>query len=360
MAFEKKLANYLNSDSPRISQSNPSGSASPHLSEKKPLTADNIIALNSGTSAIHLALKAVGVSKGDTVICSTFTYIASASPIVYLGAEPIFIDSEPETWNMDPALLREALNILKKKPKAIIVVDAYGEMPKMQEIMSVAKEYQIPVIEDAAGAIGSEYNGKRAGTLADVGIFSFNNNKTVTGFGGGALIIQDDQTAQNIRYWASHSKGNEPYYVHNELGFNYLMSPLNAGYLMAELEQTDEKIKVKRQIFNSYLEHLQGIDCSCSYNSKSKNNRWLSVFYLNNLSINDILSLIKEAGEKGIEMRPVWKPLHQQPIFKECRKFLNGTAESFFNKGICLPSSLKITQGQVDEVIRIFKNRTLF
>jgi dTDP-4-amino-4,6-dideoxygalactose transaminase len=321
------------------------------------------VGLNSGTAAIHLALKALGVQEKDRVIVSTFTYVASVNPILYLNAEPVLVDSEATGWNMDPELLETAIRgCIKegKKPKAIIVVHTYGMPAKMNEILEIARRYDIAVLEDAAEAIGSTYQTKAVGALGEIGILSFNNNKTLTTFGGGMLLTNDKSYADQAYLWSTHSRKNLPHYEHDEPGFNYRLGPLNAAIGLVGLERVKENVLARRKIFDTYTSSLgtiPGVDWQRETRD-SVSNRWITCLLFQNLRASFAplpaprlrqtglrlrgrtnLEKIRTAlDQQGIETRPLWKPMHMQPLFQKCRSFLNGTSQRLFEQGVCLPS----------------------
>jgi dTDP-4-amino-4,6-dideoxygalactose transaminase len=313
--------------------------------------AKHVIALNSGTAAIHLGLKALNVEEGDIVLVSTFTYVASVNPIRYLGAVPFFVDSSADDWNMDPELLDDAITKCiagGKTPKAILVVHTFGMPAKMREIKAVSIRYQIPILEDAAEALGSTYEGKHVGTFGEIGIFSFNNNKLFTTYGGGALITNDDEAASKVNLWAGQSRDNQPYYEHKEIGFNYKMSPLNAAVGLSQVECIDEKVKKRRGVFSEYKKYLSGTAGWQEEATNCKSNRWITAIRLpkgvTRDHVQDILS------SKSIETRPVWKPMHLQPVFSAFQSCANGCSEELFESGICLPSGEGLTGSQIGEI----------
>lgn len=298
------------------------------------------VALNSGTSAIHLALRVLGVTAGEYVPVSTFTYIGSVSPILYQNAEPIFIDCEAETWNLDPTLLETCLHELSKSgkmPKAIIVVHSYGMPAKMNEINAICKKCGVAVIEDAAEALGATYFGKPAGMLGDVGVLSFNSNKTITAFGGGAILTSSKSVYERIKFLAAHARESKPYYEHHELGFNYRMSPLNAAYGLSQLPHRAEKVKQRRSIHEQYKAHLQPkgfgfLDEPAGFYSS----RWLTTVTLKP-DINP-LEIQAKLAQEGIETRPLWNPMHCQPAYSKLGAYKTGVADNLFASGLCLPS----------------------
>lgn len=305
---------------------------------KSLLGAQHVVALNSGTAALHLALKVLGVGKGDKVLVSTFTYVASVSPILYCGASPVFIDAELETWNMEPELLEQALSELfgEDQPvKAIIVVHAYGMPAQMDKILPIARKWNVPVIEDAAEAFGATINGQWAGSLADMGIYSFNNNKSVTSFGGGALLTRNSDWAAHARKLATHAREDKPYYEHQELGFNYAMSPLNAAYGLLECDMAQSLIQDRRNIFEQYRSTLESRFTFQEEMPGVTSSRWLTTVRLKepNKALLDQL-----ADNQQFEIRKVWNPMHLQPVFGKEKTILNGVSEGLFGSALCLPS----------------------
>ncbi len=306
------------------------------------------LALNSGTSSIHLALKVIGIEKGDEVICSTFTFSASANPIIYEGGVPIFIDSEKETWNMCPNLLEESIKDRiyknKKPPKAIILVHLYGTPSKMNEILWISKKYNIPLIEDAAEALGSKYNTNSLGTFGDFGVFSFNGNKIITTSAGGALISKSKTDSALALKYATQSREPVLHYQHNEVGYNYRMSNVLAAIGVGQLEVLENRVSQRRSNFDFYKDKLNNSSFEFLEELEGNfSNRWLTTMLCHSF---DPIKLIEYLAKKNIETRPLWKPLHLQPIFKKYPNYLNGTSEELYSKGICLPSSssLKITE----------------
>ncbi|QED49203.1 DegT/DnrJ/EryC1/StrS family aminotransferase [Cytobacillus dafuensis] len=323
------------------------------------------VALSSGTAAIHLALNLLGVGKGDIVFCSTLTFIASANPIIYQGATPVFIDSEPETWNLSPTALEKALIEAKKNnklPKAVIVVHLFGQPAKLDEIISICSHYNIPIIEDAAESMGSLYKGKQTGTFGEFGIYSFNGNKIITTSGGGALVSDDINALNRARFLASQAREPEIHYEHKYIGYNYRMSNILAGIGRAQLKGLDERIHLRRNIFERYEEKLgsiKGIKFMPELKD-TKSNRWLTAFTINNTDNSMSPSkLIRFLSEQNIEARPIWKPLHLQPVFKDCQCYDHFEKENFsvslFNSGICIPSGSNLSFDDQDRVIENIK-----
>lgn len=324
-------------------------------------------ALSAGTGAIHLALVILGVKHGDDVLCSSFTFSASANPITYVGANPIFIDSEESTWNMDPRLLEEAIidRIEKaKKPKAIIVAHLYGMPSKMKEIMEISEKYEIPVIEDAAEALGSTLSDKHMGTWGTIGIYSFNGNKIITTSGGGALISDKNEFVEKARFLATQARDEAPFYQHSQVGFNYRMSNILAGIGRGQMEVLDERVAQRRANHDFYLKNLEGINGISLFTEPSSeyfSNHWLSCIIVDPTKTKDKLSSedIRLAMlEENIETRPLWKPMHLQPVFDNCNAYVNGTSERLFNTGLCLPSGSNMTDAERERVLDVF-NRIL-
>jgi len=315
-------------------------------------------ALSSGTAAIHLALIMLDVKAGDEVICQSFTFSASANPIVYQGAVPIFVDSEPETWNMDPILLEAAIKdrIAKgKKPKAIIPVHLYGMPAKMEAILNIASQYNIPVIEDAAEALGSSINDKAAGTFGMMGILSFNGNKIITTSGGGALISHDKEFIEKARFLATQARDPAPHYQHSYIGYNYRMSNICAGIGRGQMQVLDDHIEKRRTVYETYVRNLKDLP-GISFLAEPfgyKSNRWLTAILIdsekNRGVTNETIRLALE--QDNIESRPLWKPMHLQPVFAASPAYLNGLSEQLFNEGLCLPSGSNLASDDQKRVI---------
>ena len=316
----------------------------------------HVAALNSGTAAIHLALLVLGVKRNDNVICSSFTFAASTNPIIYVGAQPVLIDSEKETWNMCPVLLENAileLSSINKKPKAIILVHLYGFPAKLNEIISISKKYKIPIIEDAAEAIGSTFNNKPLGTFGDLGIFSFNGNKIITTSSGGALISKNIDFIKKAKFLATQAREDYPHYEHKEIGYNYRMSNVCAAIGLGQLEVLEKRVKKRRYIYEYYKSKLSDIKQIKFFEELPGyySNRWLTTILFDKEAIINRetvrLSLLKE----NIESRPLWKPMHLQPLFKNCKVFDNGVSEDLFSRGLCLPSGSNMNDINLDRVI---------
>lgn len=324
------------------------------------LNAGHVAALSSGTSAIHLALILLGVKSGDEVICQSFTFSATANPIVYQGALPVFIDSEPETWNMSPELLEKAITdrINKgKKPKAILPVHLYGNPAKMDKIMAIANKWEIPVIEDAAEALGSHIQGKKCGTFGIMSALSFNGNKIITTSGGGALASENKEFIDKARFLATQARDAAPHYQHSHIGFNYRMSNIVAGIGRGQMEVLNDRIEARRANHNFYKEKLgfsKGI-CFLEESAGSYSNYWLTTIIVDPAKTGgktreDIrLALEKE----NIESRPLWKPMHLQPVFAHCPAYVDGTSERLFTNGLCLPSGSNLTMEQKERIVSV-------
>lgn len=320
-------------------------------------------ATTSGTAAIHLALDLVGVKAGDTVFCSTLTFIASANPILYLGAKPVFIDSEETTWNMSPKALKVALEEAKatgELPKAVIVVNLYGQSARMDEICALCDQYGVPLIEDAAESLGSTYKGQKSGTFGKFGVYSFNGNKIITTSGGGMLVSEDEELIARSRFLATQARDTAKHYQHSTMGYNYRMSNIVAGIGRGQLEVLDERIELKRAIFNRYEEALSSVEglTMMPELEHTFSNRWLSTLTLDPEKIATTpYELIDELDKNNIEARPVWKPLHMQPLFEGCKFYPheagNIVSEKLFAEGICLPSDSKMSVAEQQKVIEI-------
>lgn len=322
-------------------------------------------ALSSGTAAIHLALDLLGVGRGDIVFCSSLTFIASANPIIYLGAEPVFIDSEPETWNMSPVALENAFKDAEaegKLPKAVVVVNLYGQSAKMDELIEVCDRYGVPVVEDAAESLGSTYKGKKSGTFGKFGVYSFNGNKIITTSGGGMLVSNDTEKLERARFLATQARDQAKHYQHSMIGYNYRMSNILAGVGRAQLEVLDQRVEAKRAVFERYVEGLgdiEGLEFMPELEG-TKSNRWLSVITINPEIIKVVpYDLIDTLEAENIEARPVWKPLHMQPVFKGRKFFAHAegdvVSERLFTTGVCLPSGTAMKVEEQLKVIRLLR-----
>jgi pyridoxal phosphate-dependent aminotransferase EpsN len=339
-AFEKELAEYVG--------------------------ASEGVALSSGTAAIHLALSLLGVGNGDIVFCSTLTFVASANPILYQRAEPVFIDSEPDTWNMSPQALEKAFKVAalnRKLPKAVIVVNLYGQSAKIDEILAICNEYNVPIIEDAAESLGSSYKGKPSGTFGKFGIYSFNGNKIITTSGGGMLVSDDIEAINKARFLSTQARDAAIHYQHSQMGYNYRMSNILAGVGRGQLEVLEQRVMQKRDVFDFYYEELGDIpgftfmpELEGTYS-----NRWLTALTIDEQLTGVYASTLIEAlTEENIEARPVWKPLHLQPLFQEAAYFPHekdySVSEQLFHSGICLPSGTNMTKADQLRVINCIKS----
>jgi dTDP-4-amino-4,6-dideoxygalactose transaminase len=340
--FEQDLENYLNDDV-------------------------YVAALSSGTAAIHLGLVLLGVKAGDEVICQSFTFSASANPILYLGATPIFIDSEVDTWNMCPLALEEAIDdrISKgKKPKAIIGVHLYGMPFKIDEIKAIATKYQIPVLEDSAEALGSSYKGRNCGTFGDIGVLSFNGNKIITTSGGGALVTHSKAIKDKVIYLATQARDDAPHYQHSEIGYNYRLSNITAGIGRGQMEVLDKHVGLRRKMHQFYVDFFTDIEGVTVFNEPStdyNSNHWLSAILVDPSKTNgktrEDLRLALE--KENIESRPLWKPMHLQPVFENYPYYGSITAERLFENGLCLPSGSNLSEndkGRIKLTLNAFFN----
>ena len=322
-----------------------------------------VVALSAGTAAIHLGLIMLGVEKGDEVICQSFTFAASANPVVYQGATPVFVDSEPGTYNMDPQLLEEAIKdrIAKtgKKPKAIIPVYLYGMPARIDEIFEVAKRYEIPVLEDAAEGFGSVYKGQVCGTFGDYGVMSFNGNKMITTSGGGALICPDSDTKKRVMFYATQAREPFPYYQHEKIGYNYRMSNICAGIGRGQMTVADEHIRHHQWVHEQYEKAFAEIDAITVHSAPEeymKPNYWLSTIRFEDgkhTVDGELLPLIQKLSDANIETRPLWKPMHLQPVYKDAPAYTNGVSERLFSCGLCLPSGPYVREEEINYIVRI-------
>jgi dTDP-4-amino-4,6-dideoxygalactose transaminase len=327
--FEKDIQNYLN---------------------------DNVqvAALSSGTGALHLGLILLNVGPGDEVICQSMTFSASANPIMYQGATPVFIDSERSTWNMDPEQLERAITdriANGKKPKAIVAVHLYGMPYQHNEIKMIADKYEIPVLEDAAEALGSKYNGQKCGTLGNISILSFNGNKIITTSGGGALVVKNKELKEKAVFLATQARDNAPHYQHSHIGYNYRMSNIVAGIGRGQMEVLEKRVKARRNNFDYYRSELSNKEEIEFLNEPegSYSNRWLSCILTNSFEGREKIRLNLQG--RNIESRPLWKPMHLQPVFEKYPKYLNGVSEDLFERGLCLPSGSDLTQEDLNKII---------
>lgn len=331
----------------------------PHLNRFEERLSDisngySVAALSSGTAAIHLALVLLGVNDGDEVLCSSFTFSASANPIVYQRAKPIFIDSEYDTWNMCPNKLEEAIQSRLKagvKPKAIIVVHLYGMPAKMNEIKAVASKFEIPVIEDAAEGLGSTYFEEPLGTLSEIGIFSFNGNKIITTSSGGALISSNDEYVQKAKFLSTQARDDAPHYEHSNIGFNYRLSNVCAAIGLGQLEVLGKRVEKRRNNHSFYEKTLSQSDKIQFLKEPDGfySNRWLTTILLPDFELREKIRLA--LAEENIESRPLWKPMHLQPIFKDCLIYGGSVCEELFERGLCLPSGSNLDESDLTRIM---------
>lgn len=329
--FENDLENYLNNDK-------------------------HVACLSSGTAAIHLALLQLGVKRDDEVICQTFTFCGSANPITYLGAKPIFVDSEEQTWNMCPNYLEEAIKdrIAKgKTPKAIIIVHLYGMPSQIDQLLEVANKYKIPIIEDAAEALGSTYKGKKCGTFGAYSILSFNGNKIITTSGGGALVCNTEQEKKQTIFFATQARDNAPHYEHTKIGYNYRMSNISAGIGRGQMEVLDKHINLRRannQFYNDLFKDVMGIEVQQQPTQDYYSNFWLSCILIHDDAPFTKAQFQAAMDAENIETRPLWKPMHLQPIFNGLPFYGNNISEKLFKKGVCLPSGSNLTKNELNRI----------
>ena len=320
-------------------------------------------ALSSGTAAIHLALILLGIKRGDEVIVSTFTFSATVNPVVYLGATPVLVDSDDETWNMSPELLEITIKDRfshGKKPGAIIPVHLYGMPANMDKIMEIADNYEIPVIEDAAEALGSRYKNISVGSFGKLSVFSFNGNKIITTSGGGALISNDEILVSKARFLSTQARDQAPYYQHSQIGYNYRMSNILAGIGRGQMEVIEDRIRKRRDNFNFYYKNLhciQGISFLKEPDDDYFSNRWLTNILIDHSETGLKKENLQNALEiENIESRPLWKPMHLQPVFSACPAYLNGTSERLFRTGLCLPSGSNMSDSDKQRVLNVILN----
>ncbi|MDE5941192.1 MAG: DegT/DnrJ/EryC1/StrS family aminotransferase [Muribaculaceae bacterium] len=319
----------------------------------------NVVALSAGTAAIHLGLVMAGVKSGDEVVCQSLTFAASCNPIVYLGAHPVFVDSEPDTWNMSPRWLEQAILARKEAtgryPAAIVVVHLYGMPARMNRIMEVAEKYGIPVVEDAAEALGSEYDGKKCGTIAPYGVLSFNGNKIITTSGGGALICPDAEAASRVKFLSTQAREDRPYYYHTVIGYNYRLSNVSAAIGCAQIEELAERVDRRREINQLYRQGfagVRGVTIHAEPDSGIKSNFWLTTVLFDETAVSRTPDEIRMALlEKGIETRLIWRPMHMQPVYADAPYYGEKCDESIFDHGLCLPSGTTLTDNDVQTVI---------
>lgn len=333
--FEEEIANYANIES--------------------------ATALSAGTAAIHMALKALDVKRGDIVFCQSLTFSATANPIIYQDATPVFIDSEYETWNMDPKALEQAFEKYPN-PKAVLVVNLYGTPAKLDEILEICKKHNTPLVEDAAESLGATVNGKQTGTFGEFGIYSFNGNKIITTSGGGMLVSNNVGKIKKVRFWSTQSREPERHYEHKEIGYNYRMSNICAGIGRGQLKVLDRRIAKKTEIYETYQKSFKDIPeiKMQPYLKNTKPNHWLSAILLNENSKIKPIDIILALEKENIESRPIWKPMHIQPVFANCDFITTAkqgsNSQDIFERGVCLPSDTKMTEEEQARVIKIIKN----
>lgn len=318
-------------------------------------------AVSSGTAAIHLALRLLDVGRGDEIFCSTLTFIASANPIIYQGAKPVFIDSDRTSWNMNPELLREAMEKrakIGKLPKAVLLVHLYGQCADIDPIVEVCQKYDVPLIEDAAEALGANYKGRCPGTFGTIGIYSFNGNKIITTSGGGMLVSDDEMLVKKARFLATQARDPAPHYQHSQIGYNYRLSNVLAGIGRGQLQVLKERVEARRRNFEIYekaLGDIPGIEFMPEAEF-GRATRWLTCLTVNPQAFGTDREEIRLGlAERKIESRPVWKPLHMQPVFAECESTGGEVAEDLFKRGLCLPSGSNLAEEDLERVIEEFK-----
>ena len=322
------------------------------------LSASNVVALSAGTAALHLGLVELGVTAGDEVLCQSFTFAASANPVKYQGANPVFVDSEPDTWNMSPRALERAIidrkRVTGRYPKAIVVVHLYGMPAQMDEIMAIAARYNIPVLEDAAEALGSTYKGRKCGTIGNFGALSFNGNKIITTSGGGALICPNDEAERHVKFLATQAREPMPYYYHKEIGYNYRLSNISAGIGCGQMEHIAERVARRREIHALYakgLASLPGITVHTEPTADAVSNFWLTTILLDD-SLQFSPEDLRQALEaENIESRRLWRPMNMQPVYADAPFYGDSCAESLFNRGLCLPSGSILTDDEIARVV---------
>ena len=313
----------------------------------------NALALSSATAGLHLALRVLGIEKDDIVLASTFTFIGSVNAVLYQGATPVFIDSD-ESWNLSPKLLKKAINELEKKPKALILTHLYGQVAKLDEIVSICKDNEIYLIEDSAESLGAHYKGKQSGTFGDLGVYSFNGNKILTTSGGGMLVSSNEEWIEKAKFLSTQAKEPFLHYEHKEYGYNYRMSNVLSAIGVAQMEVLDKRIKRKREIFEFYREQLQEVE-EITFMPEIENsygNRWLTTIILKTI---DPLVIVEALEKVNAESRPLWKPMHLQKLFEDNIAFVDGTSEELFQKGLCLPSPTNSTDKELMRVVETIK-----
>ena len=322
------------------------------------------LAVSCGSAALHLGLKLLNVKEGDIVFCSTLTFIASIAPAMYQHATPVFIDSDEETWNMSPQALQKAFEKAVKTgkmPKCVIVAELYGQPPKMDEICAICAKYNVPILEDAAEALGATYDGKKCGSFGKVGVFSYNGNKIITTSGGGMLLSDDEEYIKKARFWATQARDNAPWYEHTDIGYNYRMSNLLAAVGRGQMLHLEERIAQRRKVYAKYkaaLSDIPGISFMPEA-EKCHSIQWLTAITVDPATGKSFMDVINYMNEQNVECRPVWKPMHLQPYFSGAQYFTDGETESIsdklFNTGLCLPSASAMTDEEQDYVIEKLK-----
>ncbi len=314
----------------------------------------NALAVSNGTSALHLALRILGIGKGDDVLASTFTFIGSVNAIIYQGANPVFIDSDKESWNLSPKLLNKYLIECEKKPKALIVTHLYGMSADIEKIVEICKLHGVYLIEDAAESLGATFNGKHTGTFGEFGVYSFNGNKILTTSGGGVLVSENEEYIKKALFYSTQAKEDHIYYEHEEYGYNYRMSNVLAAIGVAQMEVVEDRVLKKREIFGWYQEFLSDID-EIEFMPElenSRGNRWLTAMIFAKTDFNKIMKALKEIN---VESRPLWKPMHMQPLFKDSKSYVDGTSEELYNKGLCVASSTVMIKDNVKMICDVIK-----
>ncbi len=329
---------------------------------EKYLDTEAVVALSAGTAAIHLGLVMLGVAPGDEVICQSFTFAATANPIIYQGARPVFVDSEADSWNMDPQQLERAIverhRITGRYPKAVIPVDLYGMPARLDEICDIAARYGIPVLEDAAEALGSVYHGRKCSTWGTYGALSFNGNKIITTSGGGALVCPDKESAGRVKFYATQARENRPYYYHETIGYNYRLSNISAGIGCGQMEVLEPHIESRRRNHAVYLSELADIAAIRVHDNPSadfNSNFWLTTILVDPASGHTPDELRIAFADAGIESRLLWRPMHMQPVFADAPYYGSDVCEKLFDSGLCLPSGSSLTDKDLDEVISIIR-----
>ncbi len=314
----------------------------------------NVLALSSATAALHLALRVLGVGAGDIVLTSSFTFIGGVAPILYQNATPVFIDSNSLSWNLDPVLLEKAIIESPKKPKALILAHLYGQCADLEKIIAICNFHNIPLIEDSAESLGATSNGKQTGTFGTFGVYSFNGNKILTTSGGGMLVSANKEFIDKARFYSTQARDDAPHYEHTDYGYNYRLSNILAAIGVAQMEVLQERITHRRQIFEWYNQELGSI-AEITFMPElpnTKGNRWLTALTFECSDPNRIRLALEE---ENIESRPLWKPMHLQPLFKDTLRFQNGTSQSLFEKGLCLPSGTQMNRNDVERVCSTLK-----